>query len=86
MKLTSKQMQDQQSYNMAEACARGLLEHPNLSSERWCNDLACAMFILYPSMELDYNCDCATEYELEIAELERQVEDLEEQLFERESK
>lgn len=86
MKLTSSDVAKQHEFNIAEACARGLLEQPNLSSERWCNDLACAMFILYPYMEIDYNCDCASEYELEIAELERQVEDLEEQLFERESK
>jgi hypothetical protein len=44
------------------------------------------MFVLYPDMEIDYNCDCASEFEYEIAQLERQVEDLEEQLFERESK
>lgn len=86
MKLTSSDIAKQHEFNIAEACARGLLEQPNLSSERWCNELADAMFILHPYMELEYNCDCASEFEYEIAQLEWQVEDLEEQLFERESK
>lgn len=86
MKLTSSDIVKQQNFNEAEARARGLLEHPNLESRMWCNNLASAMFVLYPDMEIDYNCDCASEFEYEIAQLERQVEDLEEQLFERESK
>lgn len=58
MKLTSSDIAKQHEFNIAEACARGLLEQPNLSSERWCNDLADEMFILHPDMELDYPCDC----------------------------
>lgn len=58
MKLTSSDIAKQHEFNIAEACARGLLEQPNLNSERWCNELADAMFILYPNMTLDYHCNC----------------------------